>query len=240
MNILVTGGASGLGEAITRTLSEVSGNKVFFTYSKSKEKAEKIIAQYNNSVAIKCDFSLASDLQALTHKLLEMDIDVLVNNAYASQINERHFHKIAADDFLQDFQRNIIPTIEITQAAIKVFRKKKKGKIITILTSFLVNVPPIGLSIYLANKAYIEKLTKVWAHEYSKFNIVSNSVSPSFMQTGLTSEVDERIIEQMITNHPLKRLVSVAEVAESVLFLTTASSHINGIDLLMNAGNNIK
>lgn len=79
-------------------------------------------------------------------------------------------------------------------------------------------MPPIGSSTYIANKAYLEKLTKVWAIENSKFNITSNSISPSFMQTKLTSEIDERIIEQIISNHPLKKLLTVDEVAETVLF----------------------
>ncbi|HEY9115149.1 MAG TPA: SDR family oxidoreductase, partial [Bacteroidales bacterium] len=60
-----------------------------------------------------------------------------------------------------------------------------------------------------------------------------------FMQTGLTAEVDERIVEQMTLNHPLKKLVTVEEVAETALFLANASVQINGVDILMNAGVNI-
>jgi NAD(P)-dependent dehydrogenase (short-subunit alcohol dehydrogenase family) len=96
-------------------------------------------------------------------------------------------------------------------------------------------VPPIGTSVYIANKAYLEKLTKVWANENVKFNISSNSVSPSFMQTSLISDVDERVIEQMIENHPLKKILTVEEVAETVLFLISASSQINGVNLIINA-----
>jgi len=100
----------------------------------------------------------------------------------------------------------------------------------------LLNTPPIGSAVYVANKAYLEKLTKVWASENAKFNISSNSVSPSFMQTNLTAGIDERVVEQIKENHPLKNLLTVDEVAETVSFLVNASNQINGIDIIINAG----
>lgn len=240
MNILITGGASGLGKAITELLAENKNNTVYFTYSKSEESAQKIKLNFENTISVKCDFNNPDELQSLQDQIKEMDLDALVNNAYCSKINQMHFHKYPTIDFLTDFKDNIIPTILITQEAIKLFRKKKRGRIITVLSSYLSNVPPIGLSSYVANKAYLEKLTKSWANENSKHNITSNSVSPSFMRTGLTGDVDERIIEQMINNNPTKKLITTKEVAEAVLFLANAGDHINGIDLLMNAGVNIK
>lgn len=240
MNILITGGASGLGESITRILAKDINNKVYFTYSNSEENAKKIEFDYKNVISIKCDFKDPESVKFLTDKISQYDLNILINNAYSGDFLKSHFHKIALEDFSTDFIKNIIPVIEITQEVIKNFRKKKNGKIITILTSALTDLPPIGSSVYIANKAYLEKLTKVWATENSKFNITSNSISPSFMQTNLTSEVDERIVEQMMSNHPLKKLLTVEEVSETVLFLTKASSHINGIDILINAGINIK
>ncbi|MNE75886.1 3-oxoacyl-[acyl-carrier-protein] reductase FabG1 [compost metagenome] len=104
----------------------------------------------------------------------------------------------------------------------------------------MLNTPPLGASSYVANKAYLGSLVKSWATENAKFNISSNAISPSFMQTNLTSDVDERIIEQIVNDHPLKKILTVEEVAESVLFLTNASSQINGVDIVLNAGTNIK
>ena len=240
MNILITGGASGLGEAITKTLAREVYNKVYFTYSKSAENAHKIEAEFNNTVSIKCDFKDHADVTALANSITDFDIDILINSAYNGSFLKAHFNKIAPSDFTDEFVTNIIPTIIITQSAIALFRKKKTGKIITILTAALANVPPIGSAIYSANKAYLEKLTKVWANENIKFNITSNSVSPSFMLTNMTADTDERMVEQIISSHPLKKLLTVEEVAESVLFLSKASNHINGIDVLINAGNNLK
>jgi 3-oxoacyl-[acyl-carrier protein] reductase len=240
MNILITGGASGLGESITEKLVECKINRVYFTYSNSQEKAKKIEKKFKNAVSIKCDFSDNFELLSLQNQMKEMDLDVLINNAYCGKINQKHFHKSPPSDFVNDFMNNIIPTIKITQEAIKIFRKKKQGKIITILSSGLTNLPPTGMSSYISNKAYLEKLTKVWANENSKFNITSNSVSPSFMKAALTANFDDRIVEQIKLNSPIQSLITIEEVAETVLFLTNAGKHINGLDLLMNAGSNIK
>lgn len=240
MNILITGGASGLGESITRILAKDQNNTIYFTYSNSKSNAESIEAEFSNTHSIKCDFRVGEELKSLTDEMQRFGLDVLINNAYLGEFTKSYFHKTATDDFLNDFKENIIPTIEITQSAITGFRKKKRGKIITILTSALLNLPPIGSSVYIANKAYLEKLTKVWASENLKFNITSNSISPSFMKTKLTAGLDERLVEQIANNHPLKEILTIEEVAESVAYLVHATYQINGVDLVLNAGVNIK
>jgi 3-oxoacyl-[acyl-carrier protein] reductase len=240
MNILITGGASGLGAAITTILAKDSGNVVYFTYSKSAGNALQLETHFSNAKGIQCDFGNTESLQSFITQIGQLDLDVLIHNAYNGAFLKTYFHKIPPLDYLSDFKENIIPAIEITQAILTNFRKKKSGKIITVLTSALVNTPPIGSAVYIANKAYMEKLTKVWASENAKFNITSNSVSPSFMQTAMTSDTDERMIEQIIESHPLKRLLTVEEVAETVLFLTNAPAHINGVDIVINAGTNIK
>ena len=239
MIVLITGGASGLGEAITRKMSK-KADKVYFTYSKSDVNAKKLEEEFLNTHAIKCDFSISQEVSFLCEQITELQIDVVVNNAYNGSFIQSYFHKTESTNYLEEFNGNILPTIAITQAAINVFRKKKKGKIITILTSALQNTPPLGASIYVANKAYLKKLTQVWATENSKFGITSNTISPSFMKTSMTSEMDERIVDQIQDQHPLKTLLTPNEVAETVVFLSDASAHINGIDIVMNAGTTIQ
>ena len=81
MNILITGGASGLGEAITRILAKDTTNTIFFTYSNSNLNAKEIELDFSNALSIKCDFKNASEVTKLVDKIESLNIDVLINNA---------------------------------------------------------------------------------------------------------------------------------------------------------------
>jgi NAD(P)-dependent dehydrogenase (short-subunit alcohol dehydrogenase family) len=236
MNILITGGGSGLGASIVRRLAQHTNDFVYFTYAKSAESALQLEQDLSNTKAIKCDFTDEKEIDSLLNQIAACDIDILINNAYHGAYLNTYFHKTPSEDFTLDFNYNILPVIKITQASILHFRKKKSGKIITILSSLLTNVTPVGAGVYAANKAYLKQLTKVWAAENIKFNISSNAISPDFMSTSLTAGTDERIVEQMIAAHPLKRLLSTDEVADAVDFITHTTTQINGIDLLINSG----
>lgn len=237
-SFLITGGASGLGRSITEKLAQNKDNMVYITFFKSKESSVKLEQTYPNVKGIFCDFTDFGSYEELGSKVSEMEIDVLVNNA-TSEFNRNHFHKISYEDFSLGFNSNILPIITLTSSILKYFRKKKSGRIITILSSVLVEKPIIGWSMYTAEKAYLHSLVKTWAVENASFNITSNAISPSLMKTGLTSTFDERVIEQLESVHPLKSLLTTDEVAEAVDFLAFCSRQINGSNLIINAATDV-
>lgn len=239
MNILITGGASGLGYSIVEKLAINPEFNILFTYCHSQKSAQELCSRFNNIKAFKCDFSNPDEINLLTEEMVKSDIDCIVNNAISGKIEKSHFQKLDTSPFISGFNSNILPFIILNQAAIKIFRKKKFGKVITVLSSVLVNKPPIGWSEYTATKAYIHSLCKSMSVENSVFNITSNCVSPSFMNTKINEDTDERILEQIILNHPLKKILSIEEVAESILFLVNCSQQINGVNMIINAGENI-
>ncbi len=202
------------------------------------EEARRIEREFPCTIGIACDFTDQNSVDTLLAKMLEMDLDILINNALTG-MKVKHFHQIDFNDVLESFSENVLPTLRITKQAILLFRKKKNGRIITILTSYLANFPPVGLSEYVANKAYLLSLSRSWAGENARHNITSNCVSPSMMQTALISNLDERQIEDIANSSPLKCLVTTNEVADTVFFLATASRHINGVNILINGGVNV-
>ena len=146
MNILVTGGSSGLGKAIVEKLASDSDNVVYFTYNRHVNVAESIDNSYSNVHSIQCDFSDTVSIANLLSGLDGWDLDVLIHNAYAGKAEGVHFHKQNVAEFRNSFEINVLPVILITQKVLEIFRKKKSGKIITVLTVFLFNKPPIGSS----------------------------------------------------------------------------------------------
>jgi len=235
MNILITGGANGLGEVITNLLASNKDHFVYFTYVKSDRKATDIENIFPNTKAIKCDFNDTNDVDSLINHIQDFKIVALINNAYVGQAVNKHLHKTNASDLVSTINSNIAPVVSITNACVLFFRKNGGGKIISILSSFLDSTPPAGTAVYLANKSILLQLSKSWATENIKYNISSNCISPSFMLTDFTKETDVRIIEELVHNHPLKKLLDPIEVAKVVEMLISSSAHLNNQNIVINA-----
>ena len=221
MNILVTGGSSGLGKSIVEKLCSDKKNHLYFTYNNSIENSENICSKHTNTTSIKCDFTNKLELDIFLENLKNLNINILINNFYSwpkdplmpGTFLTKNFHKMDQNIFIDEFKNNIIPNILITQEAIKYFRIKKSGKIITILSSFL-DTPTIGSSIYISNKNYLKGLAKVWEVENVRFNITSNTISPSFMLTPHTLKMDERLIDRFKNNSD--KLMTVKNVSDKI------------------------
>lgn len=239
MRILITGGTSGLGKATVELLAKNPEHYVIFTYLDTEEfktVAESLRIAYPNVEGVALNFCDKNSVQRLCDQMVEINPDVLINSTYVGTPQTTYFHKIPIDDFVTGFNNNLVPTIMITQAALNVFKKKRFGKIINVITEAVLGLPPMGYSIYAANKAYLMELSNVWNKEYTRYNITSNCILPAYMQTSF-AKVDERIEEQMIMQHPLKKLLSVEEVSQIIEFLVNAPQQLNGVKIPINAGN---
>jgi 3-oxoacyl-[acyl-carrier protein] reductase len=235
MKILVTGGASGLGEAITKSFAADAADQVVFTYCNSEENSRRLENLYPNAKGIRCDFRNPEEVAMLAKKIIELDPDVLVNNAFSEPIHKQHFQKLPGAVFTRGFMHTVMPVIELSQAAVAAFRKKKAGKIITVLSSAILQKPPIGWSEYTAAKAYLQSICKSIAAENGAFNISSYAVSPSLLKTKLTSDIDERIMEEIALNSPLGRLLTTDEVADTIYRIAKTSDYASGSNIALNA-----
>ena len=234
MTILITGGSRGLGRALVETLAADPDNQILFTYCHHEDEAQALAGRFLNVRALQVDFFSEESVNAFTKGLETEHIDVLINNAYAGNPQGTHFYKSDPDDFAKAFQANVMPFIKITQACIKGMRKQKFGKIINIITSYVMDVPPTGFSVYTATKAYIRQLSKSICKEMGRFNITSNCILPDYMQTDF-GKVEDFQLEQMKDAHPLKELLKPQEVAELVASLLKASQQLNGAEIPVNA-----
>lgn len=238
MRILITGGSTGLGRTLVETCAKELSNQIIFTYCHHEDDAKTISSKYNNVCAIKLDFCDEIAVNLFSEKLEEEPVDILINNAWVGDPQGLHFYKSDPKDFRDAFDRNVIPFIQITQACIKGMRKHKFGKIINIITSYVIDVPPTGFAIYVATKAYIRQLSKSISKELGRYNITSNCILPDFMQTDF-GHVEDFQLEQMRNTHPLNELLKPQEVADIVCLLLKASQQLNGVEIPINAAQHI-
>ena len=229
-NVLITGGASGLGKEILEIFS-AKYDKVFFTYYNSNETAKNLEKKFNNAKGFYCDFTNLENVNSFSNIVEGLNIDILINNAIC-YFSQKHFVKSNPDIFLNSFKHNVLSTLIITQSCLKSMKKTKCGRIINVLSNYMEN-PPIGFSEYAANKQYILSMSNSWAIENKKFNISSNCISPSFMLTGLTKSTDPRSIEILKENASENSFVSTKEVASMILHMSMQSMHLNKSNIVL-------
>ncbi len=235
MNILLTGGASGLGKALAEHLAAPGSHRLWITFCHSEAAARELEATHPNLQALHCDFADPGSLDALLERLPTLELDALVHNALAAW-TVKHFHKLKPEALRAGFEGNVMPVVRLTQAALKGFRKKRFGRIVTVLTAALYERPPIGWSEYLAGKAYLWAMTRCWAVENAAFGITANCVSPGFLPTDLHADDDPRLVEEWRNRMPLQRFVEPEEVARAVAFFLEGPASLNGENLLLNQG----
>lgn len=240
MNVLVTGGNSGLGRATVELLAK-EGHKVYFSYlpiGRCTMEANEMVENDNDLIALPLDFCKKGSVDSFCEQIKGYEFDVLVNSAYAGKALGNHFHKTPTDDFLNAFQYNVIPTIRITQACLEGMKKRKFGKIINIITSYVIDTPPAGMAIYTATKAYLRQISRSISKEFARFNITSNCLLPEYMNTNF-GKVEDFQLEQMIAAHPLKKLLLPEEVAQIISHIVNSSQQLNGVEIPINAAQHI-
>ncbi|SEV81400.1 3-oxoacyl-[acyl-carrier protein] reductase [Prevotella sp. khp7] len=234
MNILITGGSTGLGKALVERCAADASHNIIFTYCRHEADAQALADSYKNVKAVQVDFCDEASVNQFVENLEAESIDVLINNAYAGNPQGTHFFKTDPEAFSESFRCNVMPLIKISQACIAGMRKRKFGKIINIITSYVMDVPPTGFSVYTATKAYIRQLSKSMSKELGRFNITSNCILPDYMQTDF-GQVEDFQLEQMKNAHPLKELLKPQEVAEVVCQLLNTTQQLNGVEIPINA-----
>jgi len=220
---LVTGGAVGIGEAITIRLAE-SHAKVVINYNRSEEKAkllcDRLEKQGCECAMFKADVSNLKEASALVRETINKygKIDVLVNNAGITK--DQLMLRMSEEDFDTVISVNLKGTWNMIKSTVPFMAKARAGKIIN-MTSVTGIIGNAGQSNYAASKAGIIGLTKSVAREFAKRNITCNAVAPGFIETNMTETLPEKIKEYYLSQIPLGRFGNTQDVASIVLFLAS-------------------
>lgn len=232
---VITGGSRGIGKAIALKLAQC-GADVAIIYSENEKKAletcEQAVSLGVKAFSFKCNVSDFIETKKTASDIIKKlgTIDILINNAGITKDGLILSMKEESYDAVID--TNLKGAFNMIRHCSGIFVKKKSGKIINIssVSGLMGNA---GQSNYSASKAGLIGLTKSVARELASRNICCNAVAPGFIETEMTSNVDET--NQLLTKIPLGSMGKPEDVANLVAFLCSAD-YITGEVIRVDGG----
>jgi len=240
-NVLVTGGAGGIGEAIVRKFHGASFNVAVHCF-RSDRKAEELCRELNaknGSLIVKCyqaDFTAPEAVVKMV-SAVEKDmgpIDVLVNNAGLGK--QRLITDTSYEDWRETFAVNVDAAFLCSKAVLPAMIREKAGKIVNVSSMWGITGASCEVD-YSASKAALIGFTKALAKEVGPSGINVNCVAPGVIDTKMNAHLSEDDLKELAYETPLGRLGTPAEIADAVYFLSSdESSFITGQVLSPNGG----
>ena len=211
---IVTGGAKGIGKAITVALAE-EGAKVVINYNSSKEAAENLVNELGKEghdvYAVQADVSKVEDANRLVEEAVNHfgQVDILVNNAGITR--DRTFKKLNREDWERVIDVNLSSVFNTTSAVLPYISEAEEGRIISI-SSIIGQAGGFGQTNYSAAKAGMLGFTKSLALELARTNVTVNAICPGFIDTEMVAEVPEEVRQKIVAKSRKNVLVKLMKL----------------------------
>jgi glucose 1-dehydrogenase len=248
-NVVVTGGTSGIGQAIAVRFAEYGAN-VAINYLRDPEEAEDTEERVHACVAsvrqmgvrdvlVQGDVSKEEDVVAMFEDAVDKlgGIDVLVNNA-GIQIS-RPSHELSAADFDKVIAVNLRGAFLCAREAIRHYLENETPGVVVNISSVHQLIPKPNYLGYSASKGGMTNLTRSLALEYAKNNIRVNGLGPGATVTPINRAwIDDPVKREMVVSHiPLARAGTSDEMAGVTCFLASDdAAYITGQTIFVDGG----
>jgi|TARA_B110000444_G_scaffold261094_1_gene311050 NAD(P)-dependent dehydrogenase (short-subunit alcohol dehydrogenase family) len=221
-NILIIGGSSGIGFEIVKQIHEVHN---VYVANRTNDSLSDFKHQF-----IKVDITE----ETIDSTLLPDSLDGLVY--CPGTINLRPFRGLKPETFISDFNLNVMGAVKNIQAVLKNLNQSEHSSIVLFSTVAVQTGMPFHSSI-AASKGAIEGLTRSLAAELAP-KISVNAIAPSIVNTPLADKFlnNDTKMERAVERHPLKKVGSPKELAETAIFLLEKSSWITGQVIRVDGG----
>jgi 3-oxoacyl-[acyl-carrier protein] reductase len=242
--VLVTGGAAGIGKATAlRFAAEGASVAICDIDEASGHEAQKLLGKA--STFYKVNVTSSDEVHGWVEAVVAKygRIDVLVNNAGVLRDGQLVKFKegqlvgqMAEVDFDLVIAVNLKGVFNCTQAVVPVMIRQGAGVILN-ATSVVGLDGNFGQTNYVATKAGVIGMTKVWARELGRYHIRVNAVAPGFTATEMVKAMPEKVLEGMKARTPLGRLGEPEDIANAYFFLASdEASFISGATLRVDGG----
>ncbi len=233
---LVTGASRGIGKAVAKRFAK-EGHFVIGTAT--TEKGAALIDEYlhdSGGIGRVLDVRDTAQIDKLFAEIESVygAVQVLVNNAGITQ--DGLLMRMKDEDWDNVIDTNLTSVYRMSKRAIRGMMKARRGRIINI-TSVVAQMGNAGQSNYAATKAGVEGFSRTLAREIGSRQVTINCVAPGLIETDMTDELDERLLNSMLDAVPISRLGQPEDIAAAVLFLASdEASYITGAVLPVNGG----
>ncbi|MYL23079.1 SDR family NAD(P)-dependent oxidoreductase [Vreelandella massiliensis] len=238
-NIIVTGGASGIGLASVKRCLEEGANVVIADIEESDGAAlaQKLDAEHSGRCLFKvCDVTDTTQVDTLFNDTqAELgSVDAVFNNAGIGGLCPSD--ELSDDDYLRIIDINLNGVFRVARAALRVMYRQGSGSIVN-CASILGVFGQSQTAAYTAAKGGVVNMTRTLAIESAPKGVRVNAIGPGYIDTPLLDELDDEMLQGLIALHPMGRLGRPEEIANAFLFLASdEASFVTGAHLLVDGG----
>lgn len=222
---IVTGGASGIGEAIAGRLAQEGAKVVIFDVDAAglERAAARIPA-----AALKVDISEETEVQAAIAEVVAQfgRLDILVNSAGIVGPTSTKILDYSSEDFRRVLGVNLIGSFHVTKYALPAMLEHNYGRILLIASIAGKDGNP-GMAGYTASKAGVIGLVKGIGKEYAETGITVNGLAPAVIRTPLNEQTSPEQMRYMTDRIPMRRLGTVDEVAALACWIVSEEASFN-------------
>ncbi len=235
---IITGAGQGLGRAGALRFAEEGAKVAVVDVNEqtAQQVVDEITANGGTAMALAVNVASFELAQAMAQKVLDAwgQIDILVNNA--GILRDAQLVKMTEENFDAVIGVNLKGVFNCTKAVAPHMIERGYGRIVN--TSSVVGLyGNFGQTNYVAAKAGVIGMTKVWARELGRKGITVNAVAPGFINTEMVKSIPEDVAQAMMAKVPLKRMGEPVEIANAYLWLASdEASYVNGAVISVDGG----
>jgi 3-oxoacyl-[acyl-carrier protein] reductase len=235
--ILIIGASSDIGLNLIKNISD--GALVIAHYNSFNEQLLELSKKINNElIIIKADLSKEDEINKLLAVIVsDYGIPNKIIHLAAPKFENIRFKDIVWGDFQNEINISLKSIMLILNIFLPKMAKVKQGKVVIMLSSVVINVPPKALAQYTIIKYAMLGLVKSLANEYADKNIQINAISPSMIDTKFLDNINEKFVELSKYNHPLKRNAKVDDITPIIkMLISKESDYISGVNIPITGG----